>query len=427
MAINHAPIGATEYSPYMLNMGFHPSILPDALQPITALLPEGPILIAEHFKRLQYIRDQAHSALKTALAQQRVQANRHRADFKFNVCDWVLFIPHSTQRASFNLRDSLSPLAQGPFRIQAKLNDVTYQLKFPVGCLINPSFHVNRLIPYRWATTGTEVFPDYFDPDTMIDPDEFLTQNDTLNDDTSSVSTDRFLTVNDALQDEPEVVASAPPRPPTPPVPLTTHSLPSPSMEWPDDDEPVPLTALSNHKHRHVRFHFPPSIIPDSLLSGEPPDSFTLEDVKLDPKIFQRARRELQFKPSADMFASYKHHQLPRYYSRMADTKAAGIDAFQHNWNLEPTPYVNPPWTLIPKVLRKIIHDRVRVMMVVPHWPSADWFPLFYRLTEKSIRLTEPCYLDDNGRLRPAPSWATTIAIVNGNREHTVRSYVTES
>ena len=149
----------------------------------------------------------------------------------------------------------------------------------------------------------------------MIDPDEFLTQNDTLNDDTSSVSTDRFLTVNDALQDEPEVVASAPPRPPTPPVPLTTPSVPSPSMEWPDDDEPVPLTALSNHKHRHVRFHFPPSIIPDSLLSGEPPDSFTLEDVKLDPKIFQRARRELQFKPSADMFASYKHHQLPRYYS----------------------------------------------------------------------------------------------------------------
>ena len=163
------------------------------------------------------------------------------------------------------------------------------------------------------------------------------------------------------------------------------------------------------------------------MLSGEPPDSFTLEDVKLDPKIFQRARRELQFKPSADMFASYKHHQLPRYYSRMADTKAAGIDAFQHNWNLEPTPYVNPPWTLIPKVLRKIIHDRVRVMMVVPHWPSADWFPLFYRLTEKSIRLTEPCYLDDNGRLRPAPSWATIIAIVNGNREHTVRSYVSES
>ena len=96
------------------------------------------------------------------------------------------------------------------------------------------------------------------------------------------------------------------------------------------------------------------------------------------------------------------HHQLPCYYSRMANTKAAGIDAFQHNWNMEPTPYVNPPWTLIPKVLCKIIHDRVRVMMVVPHWPSADWFPLFYRLTEKSIRIIEPCYLNDNGRLRPA-------------------------
>ena len=108
------------------------------------------------------------------------------------------------------MRDSLSPLAQGPFRIQAKLNDVTYQLKFPVGCRINHSFHVSRLIPYRWATPGTEAFPDYLDPDTMIDPDEFLTHNDALNDDTSSISTERFITANDALQHEPEVVASAP-------------------------------------------------------------------------------------------------------------------------------------------------------------------------------------------------------------------------
>ena len=59
----------------------------------------------------------------------------------------------------------------------------------------------------------------------------------------------------------------------------------------------------------------------DLLLAGNLPDSFTLEDVKLNPKVFQQARRELQFKPSADMFASYKHHQLPRCYSRMADPR----------------------------------------------------------------------------------------------------------
>ena len=137
-------------------------------------------------------------------------------------------------------------------------------------------------------------------------------------------------------------------------------------------------------------FNFPATIVPDSLLAGDPPDSFTLEDVKLDPAIFQRTERELRFKPSANMFASYKNHQLPRYYSRIADTNAADIDAFRVNWNLEPTPYVNPPWTLIPKVLRKIIHDRVRIMMVVPHWPTADWYPLFRNLSERSIRVTEP-------------------------------------
>ena len=84
---------------------------------------------------------------------------------------------------------------------------MTHQLRFPLGCRINPSFHVSRLIPYRWATPGTDVFPDYCDPTTMIDPDEFLTQNDTLNDETSSVSTERFLTANDALADDPELAA----------------------------------------------------------------------------------------------------------------------------------------------------------------------------------------------------------------------------
>ena len=39
-----------------------------------------------------------------------------------------------------------------------------------------------------------------------------------------------------------------------------------------------------------------------------------LNDVMLDPVVFQRASRHLKFKPTVDLFANNIHHQLPRYF-----------------------------------------------------------------------------------------------------------------
>ena len=87
----------------------------------------------------------------------------------------------------------------------------------------------------------------------------------------------------------------------------------------------------------------------------------------LDPAISSVVRHYLAYKPSADMFASSTHHQMPRYYSKDgSDTASAGVDAFQYGWQSEPSPYFNPPWTLIPTVLRKLREDQVRGMMGVP-------------------------------------------------------------
>ena len=55
------------------------------------------------------------------------------------------------------------------------------------------------------------------------------------------------------------------------------------------------------------------------------------DDVMLEPKVFQRARRLLKFKPGVDLLASDFHHQLPRYYAMEDDPKAAGNDAFAAN------------------------------------------------------------------------------------------------
>ena len=139
-------------------------------------------------------------------------------------------------------------------------------------------------------------------------------------------------------------------------------------------------------------------------------------DVKMDPAIFREAARRLRFRPTADMFASASHHQLPRYYAVRHDPKAIGINAFQYDWKREWAPYANPPWDLIGAVLTKVAHDKVTVMSVIPEWPQAPWYPQWQRLCVRSVLYTIPVFLDAQGNLPPRPRWNTRIGILDGNR-----------
>ena len=136
----------------------------------------------------------------------------------------------------------------------------------------------------------------------------------------------------------------------------------------------------------------------------------------LDPRIFRLAKRSLHFKPGVDLFASMEHHQLPRYYAVDADPGSAGKDAFRANWLLEVRPYCNPPWFLIPRCLTKIIKDQAEVMMVVPKWEHAKWWPAFKALCRRFIDLDEAIYLKADGTLWDKPAWDTRIGVLDGTR-----------
>ena len=69
------------------------------------------------------------------------------------------------------------------------------------------------------------------------------------------------------------------------------------------------------------------SLLAEVLPPGSRPTA-DVNDVMLNPLVFHQARKELRFKPSVDLFANADHHQLHRYYSPVADPKAAGADAF---------------------------------------------------------------------------------------------------
>ena len=84
------------------------------------------------------------------------------------------------------------------------------------------------------------------------------------------------------------------------------------SREGGDDGERAespdrPLHVLSEDKYLEVVLERLPGEV-DLPLFQE------LEEVKLKPSIFGLMCKELVVAPCIDLFASYKHHQLPRYY-----------------------------------------------------------------------------------------------------------------
>ena len=123
----------------------------------------------------------------------------------------------------------------------------------------------------------------------------------------------------------------------------------------------------------------------------------------------------LNFKPTADMFASREHHQVPRYYSKdHRDCFAIG-NAFDTNWQREQRPYINPPSTDLLRVLQKIQKDQVRALVVAPEWRSdKTWFPLWGKAHREISVFYDPSYLDESGSFRPHPRWNTMFAILNG-------------
>jgi hypothetical protein len=144
--------------------------------------------------------------------------------------------------------------------------------------------------------------------------------------------------------------------------------------------------------------------------------NFIQTDVKLDPAIFQRVCKELNFKPTLDVFANAKHHQLSRYCSLDAsDTQAFATDGFSLSWTTEQA-FINPPFYYMGKVLRKLCSDQATALVVVPELPQAKWWTLFSQLVVKELVLSEPMFLTAKAKLRPTPPWKVHFAVVTGKR-----------
>ena len=94
---------------------------------------------------------------------------------------------------------------------------------------------------------------------------------------------------------------------------------------------------------------------------------------KLHPAVFKLLDRQFGGH-TIDRFADITNYQLPVYNSLYWDPLTSGVDALaQTDW-AQHNNFVNPPISLIPRVLDVIIRQQAEATIIAPHWPAQPWF-----------------------------------------------------
>ena len=78
--------------------------------------------------------------------------------------------------------------------------------------------------------------------------------------------------------------------------------------------------------------------------------------------------------PKVDLFASWLNCQIKPFVSWHPDPEASAVDAFTIVWK-EDLHYAFPPFSLIQAVIRKLEEDEAEIILILPNWPIACWFP----------------------------------------------------
>lgn len=111
-----------------------------------------------------------------------------------------------------------------------------------------------------------------------------------------------------------------------------------------------------------------------------------------------------------DLFATHCNKKCDRYVSWVQDPGSLGTDAFTFSWTKEFF-YAFPPFSLILRVLQKIQSEKATGILVVPHWPTQPWFPIFKKLLiEKPLYIYPHLIISFSRDIHPLHSALTLVA-----------------
>ena len=116
-----------------------------------------------------------------------------------------------------------------------------------------------------------------------------------------------------------------------------------------------------------------------------------------------------------ELFASQQQHIMQLYCSKDLN------NAFRFFWTAMGLAYVNPPLSLLAKVLTKIAYEGGRVVMCTPDKGCSDehayWSRMLDRMTVGRLQLPDgPIYVpEDSDTAMQAPEWDSFLSIVDGS------------
>ena len=144
-------------------------------------------------------------------------------------------------------------------------------------------------------------------------------------------------------------------------------------------------------------------------------------DYAVRKSILEKVWSAMGVRPVVDMFAADHNAVLPVFWSWNRSPLAAAHDAMAQNWAAHNQSWMhcNPPWPLIPAVLKKLRRDGGRVIAVLPMWKGMPWWGSVRKMqVGEMFVLTGKIFQDKWGRLMPPPRWETVMLMLDGRKSH---------
>ena len=135
-------------------------------------------------------------------------------------------------------------------------------------------------------------------------------------------------------------------------------------------------------------------------------DSWVTETFTVTAEWVQRIVQFSDLEPTIDAFASKGNQRFPRYWTRQDD-------AFSQDWSTEVI-WANPPFSLMDKVIQKILQDEAHGILIIPCWDRCLWFTVLQTITVKWMDIPHNVcfYQSVHGRLlRQRPGWKSRAVV----------------
>ena len=139
---------------------------------------------------------------------------------------------------------------------------------------------------------------------------------------------------------------------------------------------------------------------------------------RLNPKVF-RILEELWGPFHTDLFATLENRQVERYYSKDDEPTSAGMDSFAQPWEFEGC-YANPPWSLLERTVQRTKEERLKLVLISPFWPSAQWFKKAVSMCACPPILLgrhEKLYLMQDSKSRAPAKWSSVAWLLDGSND----------